>query len=86
MNTGSSAILTAAPSMTERIAVPENPWLITIWFMPTAEQRKHRARDIGRKIRLRIRPELLARAEGKQNRPPETSTGTVTSAESASSR
>ena len=34
MNTGSSAMLTAAPSMTERIAVPEKPWLITIWFMP----------------------------------------------------
>ena len=35
MQTGSSAILTAAPSMTDRIAVPEKPWLITIWFSPT---------------------------------------------------
>ena len=31
----SSAILTAAPSMTDRIAVPEKPSLITIWFSPT---------------------------------------------------
>ena len=30
MKTGSSAILTAAPSMTDRIAVEAKPWLIVI--------------------------------------------------------
>ena len=36
-----------------------------------AEQREHRAQHIGCEIRLRIRPELLARTEGEQDRPPE---------------